>query len=212
APYAKSGSITPTDQDPSGARPVILRDLIKSSIKDDEAAFRIDWDNPDKIATVFVMQAEYVDIPQNGNLGTMITYMGWHKITSKTSNQYKLREDARNNGRYEKSKPEYYGLIDGRISIATKSNIGNILKVVVGDYVDVTFKSSDGTEKVYACIIGDIKGADAPNIWGHNDGRGVVEIIYHDYSPTGEYNKNANNPWGSGRVTRITKVGNYYSK
>ena len=151
----------------------------------------------------------YVDIPQTGNIGTMITYMGYHTITSQSSNQYKLKNNAQTNGRYSYSYPEYYAMINGRIVIATKPNIGNQLKLEIGDYVDVNFKLSSGDFKKYRCIIGDFKGTDAPNNWGHNDGQGVVEIIYHDYNPPAGYNKNANNPWGKGRVVRITKVGRY---
>jgi hypothetical protein len=155
----------------------------------------------------------YVDIPQDSrNLGTTISYMGWHMVTSRTSNQYKLREDANNNDRYSISKPEYYAMVDDRIVIATKPNIGGMLELSIGDYVDVKFQKNDGTISTYKCIIGDFKGADAPNSWGHYDGKGVVEVIYHDYTPPEGYNKNTNNPWGAGRVLRITKTGNYYSE
>lgn len=75
--------------------------------------------------------------------------------------------------------------------------------------MQVKFKSSSGYIRNYDCIIGDFKGADAPNIGGHYDGQGVVEIVYHNYNPPSGYNANANNPWGSGRVIRITKVGRY---
>jgi len=51
---------------------------------------------------------------------------------------------------------------------------------------------------------------------GHNDGQGVVEIIYHDYTPLSGYNvistDKSNNPWGKGKVLRITVVGNYYDR
>ena len=36
------------------------------------------------------------------------------------------------------------------------------------------------------------------------------QVIYHDYNPPTGYNKNINNPWGKGRVIRITIAGNYY--
>lgn len=150
-----------------------------------------------------------VEIPQNGNIGTSITYMGYHLITSKSSNQYKLKAHANNSGKYSIANPQYYALINGRMVIATKENIGGQLQVAIGDYVDVRFKREDGVIITYMCIIGDIKGADAPNIWGHDDGKSVVEMIYHDYSPPPGYNYPKNNPWGKGRVLRITKVGSY---
>ena len=152
---------------------------------------------------------QFVEIPQDGDIGTIITYMGYHRITSPSSNQYRLKTHAKNNGRYSIANPQYFALIDNRIAIATKPCIGNVLNVAVGDYVIVDFLTSSGSLITYNCIIGDIKGADAPNIWGHNDGKGVVEIIYHDYSPPAGYNSCINNPWGSGRVIRIAKVGKY---
>lgn len=153
----------------------------------------------------------YVDIPQDGDLGTVISYMGYHCITSTSSNQYKLKMHARNNGRYKISSPEYYAKIDNRIVIATKQNIGNKLSLSIGDYVEVEFKNEDGNISPYFCIIGDFKGSDANSIWGHYDGKGVVEVVYHDYDPPADYNANKNNPWGKGRVIKIRKTGNYGS-
>ena len=135
--------------------------------------------------------------------------MGYHTITSTTSNQYKLKQHAKIRGNYSIAAPEYYALINGRMVIATKANIGGQLQVSIGDYVVVRFKTTSGLIRDYNCIIGDFKGDDAPNIWGHDNGRRVVEMIYHDYNPPAGYNQPINNPWGSGRVIRITKVGNY---
>jgi len=163
------------------------------------------------ICIELVAENDFVDIPQDGELGTTISYMGWHKIKSKSSNQYKLRESAKSAGRASIANPEYYAMIDGRILIATKQDIGRKLHLEIGDYVDVLFKKQDGSIWTYECILGDFKGDDAPNIWGHYDGKGVVEIIYWDYSPPAGYNKNINNPWGKGRVIRVTKKGDYYS-
>lgn len=73
----------------------------------------------------------------------------------------------------------------------SKANIGNKLKVSVGDYVNIKFKKSKAKKTVtYKCMIGDIKGADADNCWGHYGGLGVVEVIYNDYNPPKGYNKN----------------------
>ena len=150
-----------------------------------------------------------VKIPKG--YGTTISYMGYHLITSKSSPQYKLKARAKKDKKYKKKKPEYYAMIDNRILIATKANIGNKLKVSVGDYVNIKFKKSKAKKTVtYKCMIGDIKGADADNCWGHYGGLGVVEVIYNDYNPPKGYNKNKNNPWGKGRVTKITKTGKRY--
>lgn len=66
-----------------------------------------------------------------------ISYMGHHLIKAKSSDQYKLKARAKKDKKYKKKKPEYYAMIDNRILIATKANIGNKLKVSVGDYVNV---------------------------------------------------------------------------
>lgn len=65
--------------------------------------------------------------------GTFMSYMGYHKITDKSSPQFKLREDARKSNRYSIEKPEYYALVDDRIVIATKPNIGGNFEVSIGD-------------------------------------------------------------------------------
>ena len=71
-------------------------------------------------------------------------YLIWHHlIKAKSSDQYKLKARAKKDKKYKKKKPEYYAMIDNRILIATKANIGNKLKVSVGDYVNVKFKRSE---------------------------------------------------------------------
>jgi len=165
-----------------------------------------------------------LDIPQDERkLGTTISRMAWTDI-NQNSCQIKLRDDAAANGRYKISKPEYYGLIGDRISIAVKPNIGNQMQTEFGDYLDVVFLKTDGTEVIYKCIVGEWKGDDAVSPWGHDGGKGVIEIIYHAQNPPLGYNRNpnahggfgggpdndGNNPWGKGRVVKITKKGNYY--
>ena len=151
-----------------------------------------------------------VDIPQDGNIGTVITYMGYHKITKAGTPAHNLKEDSRKSNRYSIARPEYYALIDGRIAIATKKNIGGQLQVAIGDYVNVEFKANNGVTTIYQCIIGDEKDDGAQdNNWGHDGGKSVVEVIYHDYSPPTGYDTNKNNPWGAGRVISITKAGSY---
>lgn len=151
----------------------------------------------------------YVDIPQDGNIGTMIDYMGYHTVTNTSAPIYKLKMHARNNGRYAIANPQYYAMIDGRMVIATRANIGGQLQVEIGDYVQVRFKTSAGIIRNYDCIIGEEKKSSETNIWGHDNGRRVVEMVYHDYDPPTGYNSPKNDPWGAGRVTRITKVGKY---
>lgn len=157
-----------------------------------------------------IVSYPYVDIPQDGNIGTVISYMGYHLTTDTTAPEYKLKQHAKANGRYAIANPMYYAVIDGRIVIATKANIGNIFPVQIGDYLNVTFQKDSGEVSTYYCIMGETKEAGAEdNVWGHYGGQGVVEVVYHDYSPPSGYNANTNNPWDKGRVTRITKVGCY---
>ena len=139
----------------------------------------------------------------------MIDYMGYHTVTNTSAPIYKLKMHARNNGRYAIASPQYYAMIDGRMVIATRANIGGQLQVEIGDYVQVRFKTSAGIIRNYDCIIGEEKKSSETNIWGHDNGRRVVEMVYHDYDPPTGYNSPKNNPWGAGRVTRITKVGKY---
>ena len=154
---------------------------------------------------------EYVDIPSG--LGTIMTYMGAHRLTSKSSKQYQLIDNAKQKGRYSIANPEYYARIDGRDLVATKLNIGGIFPVSVGEYIDVTYLHNNGQQSVHKCIIGDIKGADAASPWGHQDGKCVCEMIYNSYSPPSGYNNPVNNPWakysnnGQGRIIRISRAG-----
>lgn len=121
---------------------------------------------------------------------------GWNSSTLQGS----IRKDAISSGRIRQG--DIFGLsncaiIDDRLMIATKSNIGGNFPVTVGDYLDVEF--SDGS--VWNCILMDIKGADAPHAWGHNNGASVVEIIYWDYS------YNSGNIYK--KINKIVKVGRY---
>ena len=156
-------------------------------------------------------QYPYVDIPQDGQIGTCITFMGYHKTKSTTAPEGKLKIHANKHNRYSIANPEYYAMIDGRMVIATKASIGGNFPVSIGDYLDVTFEEKEtGAIKVYPCIMGETKEKGAEdNPWGHDGGQSVVEMVYHDYSPPSGYNACRNNPWGKGRTKRITKVGNY---
>ena len=84
---------------------------------------------------------EPIIIPET--LGNTITYMPWRTITSKSSQQYKLREQAGEN--YDN---EGYARINGRYVVALTSTFGTI-----GDYVDILL--DDGT--LIQAVIGDQK-------------------------------------------------------
>lgn len=112
-------------------------------------------------------------------LGSVHTYMGWQMITSTTSMQYKLREQAGMN-----FDEEGFGKINGRYVIACTTTYGN-----VGDYID--FYQEDGS--IIPCIIGDIKNQNDPgcNKWGHNNGTCIVEFVV---DKTTWYNSGHANP------------------
>lgn len=150
-----------------------------------------------------------VNIPEG--LGTTITYMGQHMITNTSSTQYQILADAKSSGRYKRG--EIYGInnmaiVDGRMGIALVENVGGQLGNKVGDYIDAYFADGD----VWKCIQLDAKHQGAPvsydpnpaNMWGHQDGKVVLEIVSHNYSPPPTYNTQK-------KLTRLVLVGNYYT-
>lgn len=144
-----------------------------------------------------ITAGESILIPDG--LGTFFSYMAWQSITSPSSNQYKLREDAGMN-----FNDQGFGIINGRYVIACTLKYGN-----VGDYVD--FYLDNG--KVLNCIIGDIKNQSDPGCteWGHKNGQCVIEFI-----------KDKNTPWPDNphmwhpdligrRVVKAVNGGNYFT-
>ena len=109
--------------------------------------------------------ASGVEIKIPEGLGSVHTYMGWQCITSVTSNQYRLREEAGEN--YDS---EGFAIIDGRYAIACTPKYGN-----VGDYVD--FYKEDGL--VLHCVIGEMKNTDDSGCteWGHSGGKNILEFL-----------------------------------
>lgn len=99
------------------------------------------------------------------NLGDSYTYMGWTTITSKTSPQYKMREQS---GQHYDSKG--FARIGGRYVIACTPTFG-----VIGDHLD--FVLSNG--KVVHGIMGDEKNMNDKgcNMWGHDNGHSVLEFV-----------------------------------
>lgn len=131
-------------------------------------------------------------------LGKYSTYMGWQTITSPSSNQYRLREQAGMN-----FDSNGMAIIDGRYVVAVKPKFGD-----TGDYL--TVKLSDGTS--FKAIVGDIKANDpGSNEWGHNNGGSVVEAVVDKGS---WYNKKNNDsiPWYGKSIVSITNEGNYWGR
>lgn len=127
-------------------------------------------------------------------------------ITSTTSTQYKLREQAGMN-----FDSEGFGIINGRYVIACTTTYGQ-----VGDYID--FYLDNGI--VLPCIIGDIKNQNDAgcNQWGHNNGECVVEFIVNkDTWYSGGSGSHANpgtdtcHPEWKGKVTKAVNGGSYFT-
>lgn len=146
-------------------------------------------------------------------LGSIFTYMGWQCITSTTSTQYKLREQAGMN-----FDNEGFGIIDGRYVVACTTTYGT-----VGDYISVTQQNGN----VLKCIIGDIKNqSDAgANKWGHQGGKCVIEFVvdkrtWYSTKSGGNANSMHANPgtttchreWGGTYISSIKNEGNYFNK
>lgn len=142
-----------------------------------------------------------INIP--AGLGKVHTYMGWQTITSPSSNQYKLREQAG-----QKFNSEGFGIINNRYVIACTSTYGN-----VGDYID--FYKEDGN--VIQAVIGDIKNQNDAgcNKWGHENGQCIVEFVVDKGT---WYNCNHPNPgtanchpeWKGKAIVKAVNGGSYF--
>ena len=156
-----------------------------------------------------ITEGTSVELPSG--LGAVHSYMGWQTITSTTSTQYKLREQAGMN-----FDDEGFARINGRYVIACTSTYGN-----VGDYVD--FYQEDGS--VIQCIIGDIKNQSDSgcNEWGHLNGTCVVEFIvnkdsWYSTEKGGKASSMHINPGHQGchpewnqNITKVVNGGSYFT-
>lgn len=152
------------------------------------------------------MKGQTVNIPSG--LGKNNSFMGWQIITSPTSTQYKLRQQAGQN-----FDSNGYGKINGRYTIATTTTYGN-----VGDYIDV--HREDGS--VLKAVIADIKNQNDAgcNKWGHQDGNCITEFVVDKNkwyaksdgkSMDGAKIMNSTNPgMNSSAVTKIVNQGSYF--
>jgi len=151
----------------------------------------------------------FVDIPEG--MGIKWTNMSYF-CNGMASEQRKFVEHAIANGRFRAadipSGNAKMIMVDDRYVIATRPNIGNILPVTIGDYLNVTFTPTGGTAKTIKCICGEWKGADANSIYGHDGGKCVTEYLHNGPAWTAA---STNLPFGDGKVNRIAKVGNYGS-
>lgn len=143
-----------------------------------------------------------INIPSG--LGSVHTYMGWQMITSTTSTQYKLREQAGMN-----FDEEGFGKINGRYVIACTTTFGK-----VGDYID--FYQEDGT--IIPCIIGDIKSRNDAgcNKWGHQNGHCIIEFVVDKNSWYNSGHPNPGNaachPEWNKNLRKAVNGGSYFKK
>lgn len=138
-----------------------------------------------------------VEIPEP--YGTEYSYMGWQMITSVSSRQYQLREEAGMN--FDENG---FGKIGDRYVIACTTTFGQ-----VGDYID--WELDNGT--VIKTVIGDIKNQndEGCNEWGHHNGLCVVEFVVDKdtWYGAGWYPTDFHSEW-EGRTIRATKVGSFW--
>lgn len=138
-----------------------------------------------------------IDIPEP--FGTTYTYMGWQMITSPSSAQYKLRQQAG-----QTFDTNGFGKIGNRYVIACTSKFGN-----VGDYIDWELENG----QIISSVIGDMKNGSDPGIneWGHKEGAVVVEFVVDKGSWYGTSNTPTKfHPEWNSRVIKAYKVGSYW--
>ena len=136
-------------------------------------------------------------------MGTVYTHMGWQCITSPSSMQYKLREQA--GMKFDK---DGIGIINGRYVVACTTTYGK-----VGDYLNV--KLSNGQS--FKCIIGDIKNQNDSgcNKWGHQGGKSVIEFVVDKTGGYAGYNGSktiaqVHPEWKNSTTVSVTNEGSYW--
>lgn len=142
-------------------------------------------------------------VPVSG-LGKSKPYMGWQCITSKSSDQYKLRTAA---GQNFDSKG--FGIINGRYVVAMKPYWGK-----VGDYVDV--RLDNGT--TIPAIIGDIKGNENAKVsfsqYAHGSTKANSSVVEFVVDKDSWYNTNKSvigyHPEFNSTVASVSNRGSYW--
>lgn len=136
-------------------------------------------------------------------MGSIYTHMGWQCITSPSSMQYKLREQA--GMKFDK---DGIGIINGRYVVACTTTYGK-----VGDYLDV--KLSNGQS--FKCVIGDIKNQNDSgcNQWGHQGGKSVIEFVVDKTGGFTGYNGSKtiaqiHPEWKNSTTVSVTNEGSYW--
>ena len=145
-------------------------------------------------------QGQTIEIPDG--LGDKYKFMDWAMITSTSSNQYRLREQAGEN--YDE---EGFGIINGRYVIACAMTYG-----AVGDYVD--FYNTNGL--IFHCIIGEAKSSNDAGYskWGHDNGHNIIEFCVQrsKWYGTGHDNPGTASchPEWKGAINKAVNLGSYF--
>lgn len=160
-----------------------------------------------------IEEGEVREIPQvddpstpydESKIGTTYTFIGWQRIGGEGTGQLRLIREA--GMTFDE---EDFGRINGRYAVAVKPQFGK-----VGDYIDYYYKDKNGNEKMIPCIMVDVKGSDATNPWGHNEGKNVLEFYVNKdtWEVKGHPNPGENgfhDDW-VGKATKIVNGGSYF--
>lgn len=126
-----------------------------------------------------------IDIPSG--LGNEYTYMAGQMITASGSPQKALRDAA---GDYKYDPATGIATINGKYVIAVTPWLA-----AIGDYVTIALSNGQTLD----CIVGEFKGVDANNMYGHNGGHCVVEFLV-------DKTKYGGGKSYTGTLTDVTKV------
>jgi len=113
--------------------------------------------------------------------GDEYSQMAWQMITG-NSKQKTLRETVypkfTNNATQEQIdqcgafNERGYGMIENCYCVAVRPIVAS-----VGDFIDIYVEKNGQQTGVMHCIVAEVKGEDANNLWGHNGGRCVIEFV-----------------------------------
>lgn len=160
-----------------------------------------------------IEEGESIEVPQeddpstpydDSKLGTTFIFNYWQNITGEGTGQLRLIREAGMN-----FDEEGFGRINGRYAVAVKQTFGK-----VGDYIDYYYKDKNGNEQMLPCIIVDVKGQDAPNPWGHHEGKNMIEF----YVNRDQWGGGHENPGQGGfhdelsgtKATKVVNGGSYF--
>lgn len=141
-----------------------------------------------------------IDVPssvsQTGIIGDYTGYDYFYPKWNSGTNQRKIADKWAEAGKEWKSD---IAVLDGRFIIAMRPKFGKC-----GDKVDVTLE--DGT--VMNCLLGDEKGSDAGNEWGHPYDGGKISLVEFE-AKQGFRTSDVPDIWRNKKVKSVTNCGSY---